>query len=391
MPHRLVLASRVLLTAGLAVALLGTGTVRHGDGASRGVLVGLTVLACVALLLSATERGRPALPVPPTVSTAALVVLAACGVALCWLLPDSSGPAVPLVLARLSAQARLPAWGRYTALVVATASLAVYTVVSDGPWWAYVGWAVAVGVLHQSGLRVQSRRQQLEDAELLLAQEQALREEQVRSAAAVERTRIARELHDVLAHTLSGLTVTLQATAALLEAEGASPAAREQVGRARALAVDGLAEARTAVASLASGDEGRTRLDLRAVVERQVREHRITTQAEIALRTTGALDRVPAPVVGAASGILREALTNAVRHAPGRPVRVTLAQGDALVLTVEVDEGSAAPAAADGGMGLAGMRQRAIEVGGDLAAGPSDHGWRVEARLPVGEEAEERG
>ena len=200
------------------------------------------------------------------------MVLALCGVIACWLLPDGSGVAVPLVVARLASQARVPDLGRATLLlVVASAAL----LLSNAGERTAPGGRTSPGrsrwaIVFQSGLRVQSRRRQLEDAELLLAQEQALREEHVRSAAAAERTRIARELHDVLAHTLSGLTVTLQATAVLLEAEGASAAAREQVGRARALAVDGLAEARTAVASLALADDDRARVDLVAVVGRQV-------------------------------------------------------------------------------------------------------------------------
>ena len=387
MPNRLLLVSRVLLVVGLALVLLTNGALATGSPAQRGLLVVLTVVACGSLLVTATERGRPAFGVGASVSTAAAVVLAACGVLLCWLLPDSSAPAVPLVVSRLAAQARLRTWLRYALLGVATLALLGYNVVSGGPWWAYLAWPVAVGILYQSGLRVQSRRQQLEDAELLLAQEQALREEQVRSAAAAERTRIARELHDVLAHTLSGLTVTLQATAALLEAEGASDAARDQVGRARALAVDGLAEARTAVASLASADEGPGSVDLVAVVERQVREHRITTGSEATLAVAGLRPEVvrdlPPEVVAVVSRILRESLTNALRHAPGRPVRVVLEAGTDLVLRVEVDEGRPAAPAAAGGLGLGGMRARAAEVGGRLEAGPSADGWRVEARLPL--------
>src|SRR5207302_12478 len=124
-----------------------------------------------------------------------------CGVIACWWLPNGSGVAIPLVVARLASQANLPDRARYMLLVVASASLLLSNALASGPWWAYLVWPVAVGIVFESGLRVRSRSQQLEDAELLLAQEQALREEHVRSAAAAERTRIARELHDVLAHT----------------------------------------------------------------------------------------------------------------------------------------------------------------------------------------------
>ena len=392
MSTRIVVVTRLLLTLGLALVLLTSDAFLDGDRSTRLTLGVLVAVVCVAVLLVDTERGRPWFASPRWLSRVALVVLALSGVLTCWLMPNGSGVAVPLVVARIASQARIPAWSRYALLVVASLSLIAYDVVSHGPWWGVIAWPVAVGVVFQSGLRVQSRRQQLEDAELLLAQEQALREEHVRSAAAAERTRIVRELHDVLAHTLSGLTVTLQATAVLLEAEGASAAAREQVGRARALAVDGLVEARTAVASLAVDEVDRARVDLVAVVGRQVREHRITTGADATLDATGVPAGLPPAVVGAVAGIVREALTNAVRHAPGRPVRVVLdARNGLLSLLVEVDEGSPAPPPGSGGLGLAGMRDRAVEQGGELSAGPYEQGWRVTTTLPLEPTGDERG
>jgi signal transduction histidine kinase len=389
---RLVIATRLLLTAGLALVLLTSGEFLVGSRSTRLWLGVLVAVVCGSVLLVDTERGRPWIAVPPWLSRGALVVLSLSGVLSCLLLPSGAGVAVPLVVARIASQARIRTWSRYALLVVSVLSLTGYTVVSHGPWWGYVAWPTAVGVVFQSGLRTQSRRQHLEDTELLLAQEQALREEHVRGAAAAERTRIARELHDVLAHTLSGLTVTLQATAVLLEAEGASTVARGQVDRARALAVDGLAEARAAVASLAAVDDDRGRVDLVAVVGRQVREHRITTGADATL-DVGAVPAGLAPaVVGAVSGVVREALTNAMRHAPGRPVRVALSTADGtLEVVVEVDEGGPAAPGAGGGMGLTGMRARAVELGGELEAGPYAHGWRVAARVPLERTGNGRG
>ncbi len=390
MSTRLVIATRLLVTLGLALVLLTSDEFVAGPRSTRWGLGILVAVVCGSVLLVDTERRRPWFGVPRGLSRAALVVLALSGVLTGWLLPSGSGLAVPLVAARVAAQARIPTWCRYAVLGVSSLALVGCNLVGHGPWWAYLAGPVAVGVVFQSGLRIQSRRQHLEDAELLLAQEQALREEHVRGAAAAERTRIARELHDVLAHTLSGLTVTLQATAVLLEAEHASSVAREQVDRARALAVDGLAEARTAVASLADVDDARAPVDLVAVVGRQVREHRITTGADAILDVVAVPGDLAPAVVGAVSGIVREALTNAVRHAPGRPVRVVLADGGSedpagsrLDVVVEVDEGGPAAPGALGGMGLSGMRDRAVELGGALEAGPSARGWRVAASVPL--------
>jgi signal transduction histidine kinase len=99
----------------------------------------------------------------------------------------------------------------------------------------------------------------------------------------------------------------------------------------------------------------------------------------------GPLDDLDGPVGTALHRIAREALTNVARHAPGNRVTVILAAGDDAVLLRVVDSGTPGGAAPATGphFGLVGMAERARAVGGELEAGPSKDGWRVEARLPV--------
>ena len=107
----------------------------------------------------------------------------------------------------------------------------------------------------------------------------------------------------------------------------------------------------------------------------------------VALTVEGAVRDIPAAVDLAAYRIVQEALTNAVRHAPGRAVEVVLRRENR-ELSIEIDDsaspGSSAPVQGDGGYGLVGLRERAYAVGGSFEAGPTPTGgFRVAAKLPV--------
>jgi len=233
---------------------------------------------------------------------------------------------------------------------------------------------VLVGAL--AGLsRRESTRARRRDA-LLAERERALREEAGRNA-------LARDLHDVLAHSLGGLVVQLDAAEALLEA-GDTSSARTRVAAARELAAAGLGEARRAVGALRRPPESADAMDedaagselspdeLDRALDELVAMHR-ALGGEIAWRRTG----TPAPLdrdqVVALQRALQEALSNARRHARGRPVEATLEwRAGAVRLSVAnpVDEASAA---APGdvpprGFGLQGMRERvdALPLGGTV-------------------------
>jgi signal transduction histidine kinase len=210
---------------------------------------------------------------------------------------------------------------------------------------------------------------------------EASRAAEARAAAVAERGRLAREMHDVLAHSLSALALQLESSRLLARDRGADPDLVRALDQAHHLAAGGLDEARRAIAA-ARGDEmpGPDRLPLLAEafgqqsgipVELDVRgePHGLAPDASLALYRTA-----------------QEALTNVRRHATPERVALCLEYGEAeTVLTVEdYARGGPPPAPpAEGGYGLTGMRERAELLGGRLAAAPTPTGFRVELRLPA--------
>jgi signal transduction histidine kinase len=231
-------------------------------------------------------------------------------------------------------------------------------------------------VLVMIGLTRRQFRMRAVQTELLLEQTKKTQAEQARAAALDERARIAREMHDVLAHSLGALSVQLEVAEALLSEKNDPGKALERVRRSRRLAVEGLAEARRAVAALRS-DVPPLPEALTSLVETYRRDHHAT----VTLRTTGEHRPVSAPATVSLLATAREALTNAAKHAPNVPVDVLLDYGpEAVVLNVT----NAADHGPDQvqGYGLAGMRERIALVGGTLTAGFNATRWRVVAEVP---------
>jgi signal transduction histidine kinase len=232
-----------------------------------------------------------------------------------------------------------------------------------------------------------------EQAELLLARNQRSHEEQLRAARLEESTRIAREIHDVLAHTLAGLTIQLEATGALIEQGADRDALLARVRRAHELAREGLVETRRAVGAL-RGDQPVREIDVPGALAALVEHHRGSGGAAVQLSVDGEPGRLLGAVAEAVIRVVQESLTNVRKHAPVAIVSVALDTGtgeqDPVRLIVEDrhPEGAqrwspaGALASSGGGFGVRGMRERAAELGGTLAAGPIDGGWRVELRLP---------
>jgi signal transduction histidine kinase len=198
-------------------------------------------------------------------------------------------------------------------------------------------------------------------------------------ARAEERNRIARELHDVIAHTLTVLL--LHITSARLAAEHDLADAARALAEAERLGRESLAEVRMAVGMLhQDGDTGPTAPlpgvgGLPALVERFQ-----SAGTDVTLTIDGDTGRLPATTGLAVYRILQESLTNAVKHAPGSPTAVRLAV-DANKVRLAVD--SAAQPGTGTGVGLVSMRERAESLGGSCRAGPGGRGWLVQAALPL--------
>ncbi|QGV80809.1 sensor histidine kinase [Streptomyces ficellus] len=226
------------------------------------------------------------------------------------------------------------------------------------------------------------------DAQRRLVEQETISEaERARRTLLEERARIARELHDVVAHHMS--VITVQADSAPYRIEGLPEVAREEFSTIAASARESLAEMRRLLAVLRSeGAEGERApqpgLDrLQQLVEATVRAG---VPAELSL--PAALGPVPQAVDLSAYRIVQEALANVVRHAPGARTRVSVSS-DGERLTVLVVNGPStkpgSPLESSGtGHGLVGMRERVRLTGGTLDTGPlPDGGFRVAAGLPL--------
>jgi signal transduction histidine kinase len=376
------------MTVGLALAIAGVARSDPGPGTTgRGLAVSiLLAVASAAWLLWAWNR------TPERWAPALLGVFAITGGLLTAAAPNGPSSAFAFV-AVVSAGVRFagaPAFAIYllAALSVTVGAIA-WDVAATGAA-AYVAGLLA-GLFAGIGRRTSLLR--AEEAELLLAQTQRSREEQVRAAALDERARIAREIHDVLAHSLAGLTIDLEATRMLVERGADTEQILARVDRAHALARDGLHETRRAIEAL-RGDAVGVRDQLEALVA----EFRDGTGAEIELQVDGAIDDLPADVELALVRVTQESLTNARKHAPGSAVQVTLERTAHAVRLRVVDtppaevgavvSSAGVPddhdlAASGGGYGLKGMRERAELLGGMLTAERDGRRWQVDLVIPV--------
>jgi signal transduction histidine kinase len=220
-----------------------------------------------------------------------------------------------------------------------------------------------------------------------IAERDASREEVADShqqrAAMEERARIARELHDVVAHHVSKIAV--QAESARLTTPGISEQEQERFGDIAETARDALGEMRSLLGVLreqtGSNAERQPQPGL-AQLEELLDDARLGTTVRFEL--SGAVARLAPGVDLAAYRIVQEALTNARRHAPGASVEVDL-QYEPTLLRIRVRDDGPGSADHTDGHGLQGMRERAASVGGALRVGPAEGGgFVVEAELPIG-------
>jgi signal transduction histidine kinase len=225
-------------------------------------------------------------------------------------------------------------------------------------------------------------------AEDLLARLRTSQAAQAEAAALTERARLAREIHDILAHALSGLVLALDTMELLGRQAGADPEVMarimDQVARAQRIARDGLADTRRAIAAL-RGDE----LPGPALLDRLVAGTAAATGIKAVLSVTGKQRPLPPEIGLALYRTAQETLTNSAKYA-GRDGRAELRliySADGVALTVEdARSRDAAPPPAGltfGGYGLTGIRERAELLGGTLTAGPTESGFKVQLRLPT--------
>jgi signal transduction histidine kinase len=261
-------------------------------------------------------------------------------------------------------------------LVVSALSMTAYGLVSTDRVVVTAGSAVGL-VLVGYALRLDEEARGT--GFRLLAQERAARAAEAESAALAERARIAREIHDVLAHSLSAQLVHLEAARLLVERDADREKVLERIVSARAMAREGLAETRQALSAL-RGEM--------AQVEDFLRE--LAASQGAAIEVTGEARKLPAEAGLAVRRVAQEALTNVRKHAAGARVEMRFAYLAGEVELEVRDGGGRRPAGALGasgsGYGLLGMRERAELLGGTLEAGPvgqGQEGFVVCLRVPA--------
>jgi signal transduction histidine kinase len=327
-------------------------------------LVGLVAGAAVAL---------PWRPLPEWRRYAGLVLIGASSIVLTGVQPDGAGSAGVYIVVVISAM-RLPLLPAVaiSGLTLGGEVLVTALVVDDpggkisGLLFSVIPWFLFIRLLRQ----VRAGR---DEAEALVEELRASRAAEAEAAAVAERSRLARDMHDVLAHSLSALALQLEGARLLARDRRTDPEVVEAIERAHHLAATGLSEARSAISAL-RGDE-LPALDALAErfgdrVEMTVRgePRELASEARLALYRTA-----------------QEALTNVTRHSAAEHVSLALAyEPDGTRLVVE-DDGPATGGngSAGGGYGLTGMRERAELLGGRLRAGPAGDGFRVELWLPA--------
>jgi len=265
--------------------------------------------------------------------------------------------------------------GRRDGLLYWAGAMALFAVewvwIEPDPGWG--AWMAGITFTVFGGLLIRRERD-------LVSQLRAAQAGLAERARAEERNRIARELHDVIAHTLT--VSLLHVTSARLAIEHDPADAARALAEAERLGQESLAEVRLAVGMLHQNeDPGRTAPlpgagDLPALVDRFR-----SAGADFTLAIEGDTGRLPATTGLAVYRILQEALTNVVKHAPGSPTAVRLSvRADAVGLAVD----SAGEPGTGTGLGVLSMRERAESLGGSFQAGPGGRGWLVRATLPLG-------
>lgn len=361
-PRRLLAWAIRILVLGMVLWGVFKGSHVHGwgaVGAAAGVVAsGLTAWALFRTTLA--HRLWPSLALVTCILGIAVVA-------------QTTGFRVPAIViwcgCAVTALERMPL---AVALPVASVSLASYAAVTHDEWLTTVAGICGMA-LGGYVLRLDSEARG--NAQRLLAQERAARAAEAESAALGERARIARDIHDVLAHSLSAQLVHLEAARLLIEAGADRDKILERVVAARGMAREGLAETRQALSAL--------RGEMSPLEE--FLSELVTTEVGADVTVSGERRPLPAEASQAVRRVAQEALTNVRKHAPGAKVHIRLEYAEHQVL-LDVRDSGGSPgdlAGSGAGYGLLGMRERAELLGGSLEAGPGKEGFVVTLKVPV--------
>jgi signal transduction histidine kinase len=393
-----------------AAATSGVSELQQARGRAKATYLWIRVLgvAAIAFVLTTSFQAHPApgddgqaLEV-----TVALIVFCGATIAAMWLtLPRPAVQVAVLLLAVAGAATLIGLQGNnaaflgvFPALCIAAFRLPVQlsavvagaAIGAVSAAWIANGRAGIAGIVlndfailafYVLSLFARRLRESNQRAELLLSELEQTRAAQAQAAALAERQRLAREMHDVLAHSLSGLVLNLEGAMLLTSQGGADPQVSDAIRRAHRLAKTGLQEARRAIGMLRDDAlPGPQRLaDLAA-------EFEADTGVACQVTVTGTEAELGADARLTLYRAAQEALTNIRKHARPSRVEIRLAYeppGARLIVEDFGDCGEHRTGDEGAGYGLTGMSERAELLGGTLTAGPTDGGFRVELRVPA--------
>jgi signal transduction histidine kinase len=342
-----------------------------------GLGVSVSLAAMVAATATVVLRDEPAVTL---IALTALIAAAAC---LIWLQPN--GAAEPaLFVAVALAGIRLSDTPSIIVLVLALAALIPPAVHVNRSAGMLAGTELGIVAFYLVARFGRSAAEAHEQTQRLLVELQASRNAEAEAAMLRERSRLARDMHDVLAHSLSALMLQLEGARMLSAHPDANGELPPVLDRAHHLARAGLEEARRAIAALRDED-----LPGPGSLEQLAADFEHDSHVRTSLEITGSARELDSETSLTIYRVAQEALTNIRRHATPDRVEVSLSYDpDGTRLTVrdhaQTPSSADSPGSSDrGGYGLTGMRERAELLGGALSADPTRDGFSVELWIPA--------
>lgn len=327
------------------------------------------VAALLTLAMTMPVLVRQTWPLPVTTVVAGAAV--AYALAIDPVPPFAGFLALLLVMGYTVARECRP-WTAAVAFTLITTALIAVSLTQPIAWFEWVYPMVYGGGAALAGLvvRLRSGRQAVDT------------KTRVRAAVSDERGRIARELHDVVAHGLGVMVMQAEAADELLDSDPG--AARRSLGKVQETGREAIGELTLLLGLLRAGDQanGREPQPMLAELPSLVRQFEDSGR-QVELTTRGDLSSLSTGVQLTIYRVVQEALTNAAKHSLARQVRVDVATAESRAEVVVADDGPRRHGSGGAGHGLIGMKERAGLYGGSLEAGPDGDGFRIRLEVPA--------
>jgi signal transduction histidine kinase len=377
-------ANWVIRAAGFVVIGVVTFTARHGDSARFDMEIAAFALAGLVLVVWASRD----LPDPERTRSAPWLPFALGAMTVAGASASATGTGGALIflafMAVLSAGSETSLTSGFTVFGLGVLSVEIGALAYGSGSWTVFGFPLVLLVALLLGHNRRGYRVKAEQSAAMLAQVEQLRIEQHRIDVLDERTRIAREIHDVLAHSLGALSLQIQSARAVLSVNDDRPRTLELLEQAQRMASEGLTETRRAIHALRTDTP-----PLPDVLAELAGAHQLLHQAPVTFHVNGEPRVLTTDASLALTRTAQETLVNSAKHAPREPVDLSLDfDDDRTVLTASTrlcEPGATTTPgfeSVNGGYGLTGMRERLLLLGGTLSAGPDRDHWIVTAQVP---------